>query len=394
MTTAEVEDFGFADNAGLYSHIRSPVTGTNGAVRDNIDDDDQGFFSTGLGDAPLEMFNVERAQLNLNITILQLVVSNGILVMASTDSKIYKIDLTVQEQIVGTVLFFTCLTVELELQKKQGENKKISKIFLDISGDHLLVNTEAGETFYFSIRSNRAGRGRPVSRLNNIHIESIAWNIDATPSTTKDILIGTRDGAILETYLEISDYIPNARYLRQLRNFGNPIIGLHVEKTTGEGRNVFIATRTAANVFSGRINRKANDISPVYTTFFDEASSGQFQELSGTNFPTRLSVLPRSGADIRANQLNAYFAWTTAQGIFHGNVNSPKSSGDDSIFSDSTLLPYASLFSKIAEGKLILPDLSQFHILLLHENQLVAINRFNNRVVFKEALSTVYSIAS
>jgi hypothetical protein len=110
MTTAEVEDFGFADSPALYSHARSPSAIANGTPRpgnDNADDaDDDGFFTTGLGDAPLDMFKVERAQLNLNITILQLVVSNNILIMASTDSKIYKIDLTLQEQIIGIVPTF------------------------------------------------------------------------------------------------------------------------------------------------------------------------------------------------------------------------------------------------------------------------------------------------
>ena len=110
MATAEVEDFGFADSPGLYSNIRSPGGAvTNGAPRPGIhtgnDDDDQGFFTTGLGDAPLEMFGVERVQLNLNVTIHQLVISNSILVMASTDSKIYKIDLSLQEQIVGVFMF-------------------------------------------------------------------------------------------------------------------------------------------------------------------------------------------------------------------------------------------------------------------------------------------------
>jgi hypothetical protein len=107
MTTAEVQDFGFADSPALYSHTRPPAIVTNGAARpsnpDPDDDDDDGFFTTGLGDAPLDMFKVERAQLNLSITILQLVVSNNILIMASADSKIYKIDLTLQEQIVGTL---------------------------------------------------------------------------------------------------------------------------------------------------------------------------------------------------------------------------------------------------------------------------------------------------
>jgi hypothetical protein len=105
MTTAEVQDFGFSDCPTLYPGPRSPgAVVPNGTPRTGPQDvdDDQGFFTTGLGDAPLEMFKVERAQLNLNITIHQLVVSNNILVMASADSKIYKIDLALQEQIVGT----------------------------------------------------------------------------------------------------------------------------------------------------------------------------------------------------------------------------------------------------------------------------------------------------
>ena len=277
----------------------------------------------------------------------------------------------------------------MELQKKQGENKKISKIFLDIHGDHLLVNTEAGETFYFSVRNIRVGRGRPVSRLNNIHIESIAWSTDATASSTKEILIGTRDGTILETYLEISDYIPNARYLRQLRNVGSAVIGLHVEKL-GESRDVFVASRSGLCVYSGRIIRKpGGDVSSIYATFFDEANSAQFQELSGSSAVPKIAVLPRSSADVRSGQRHAYFAWATSPGLFHGNMNPAKSAGDDSIFSDATLLPYASLFSSVSEGKPILPELSQFHILVLHENHLVAVNRLNNRVVFKESIPTV-----
>ena len=184
-----------------------------------------------------------------------------------------------------------CVTVELELQKKHGENKKINKIFLDIHGDHLFVNTEAGETFYLGVRNTRVGKGRPIARLNNIHIESIAWNSDATTTTTKEILIGTRDGLILETYLEISDHIPNARYLRQLRNYASPIIGLYIEKS-GDSRDVFIASRSGITIYSGRINKKpAGDISSIYSTFFDDSNSGQFQDLRDPNFASSLSRL-------------------------------------------------------------------------------------------------------
>jgi len=278
----------------------------------------------------------------------------------------------------------------MELQKKHGENKKISRIFLDVHGDHLLVNTEGGETFYFGVRNTRSGRGRPVSRLNNIHIECVAWNTDSSPSSTKEILIGTRDGGILETFLEISDYIPNARYLRQLRNFGSPILGLHVEKS-GESRNVFLATRSGVSVFSGPISRKpSGDVSSVYGTFFDQANSGQFQELSGSTSIPRISVLPSSSP----HQPNGYFVWATGLGLFHGNINAATSSGDDSIFSDATLLPYGNLVSgSVTDTKPVFPELSQFHVLVLYENQLVAVNRLNNRVVFKADVPIVAPFA-
>ena len=279
----------------------------------------------------------------------------------------------------------------MELQKKHGENKQISKIYLDTHGDHLFVNTEAGETFYFGVRNTRIGKGRPVSRLNNIHIECIAWNNDATPSSTKEILVGTRDGLILETYLEISDYIPNARYLRQLRNYGNPIIGLHIEKS-GDLRDVFVASRTGVTVYSGRVSRKSSgDVSSLYGTFFDEVNSGHLQAQPGSSPFAKIAVLPRSSADVRLGPSNAHFAWATTPGLFHGNINSAQSTGDDSIFSDATLLAYSSLFSSVSEDQPILPALSQFHIILLHGNQLVVVNRLNNRVVFKESIPSVMS---
>jgi len=259
-----------------------------------------------------------------------------------------------------------------------------------MNGDHLLVNTEAGEVYYFATRNNRTPRGRPVTRLNNIHIESVAWNPDATSQTTKEILIGAKDGSILETYLEISDHVPNARYLRQVRNFGYPIIGLHIEKTSPDTRDVFIATRTSLTVFSGKLaKRPHNDIAPLFSTFFDDANSGQFQELTGSTINPKIAVLPQSAGDIRSGQVHPYFSWITFLGLFHGNIHSAKSSGDDSIFSDTTLLPFANLFSNYNQEKPVYPALSQFHILLLHENQLVAINRLNNRTIFKETISSV-----
>jgi hypothetical protein len=100
---SEVRDFGFVDSP--TQPTQPSLDGPSSTRYQNgTDIEEQGFFSTGLGDAPLEMFKIERAQLNLNITINQLVVSNNILIMVSKDSRIFKIDLSMQEQIVGKLI--------------------------------------------------------------------------------------------------------------------------------------------------------------------------------------------------------------------------------------------------------------------------------------------------
>jgi hypothetical protein len=385
MAGAEVQDFGFADNIIplLHSNVNRPTNMSSATVVDD-DDDSQGFFTTGLGDAPLEMFRIERAQLNLNITILQLVVSNNVLVMASTDSKLYKIDLGQQEQIVGSWSSWCMLMREMELQKKRGESKPIAKIFLDVHGHHLLANTEAGETFYFNLQSSKSGKGRPVTKLNNIHIESVAWNTEGTSASTKEILIGTRDGAIMETYLEISEYIPNARYLRQVRNFGTPIIGLQVEReANSDSRDVIIATHSAVTVFTGKVTRKNEEITPMYNTFFDDAYSGQFHPSSGSTLNSKIQILPRTTTE------SGYFAWTTSLGVFHGPIYSAKRLSDETLFADTTLLPYTSLIPNYNGTSPVFPCLSHYHLLFLHENTFIAVNRLSNAIVHKDRLSIV-----
>jgi vacuolar protein sorting-associated protein 18 len=277
----------------------------------------------------------------------------------------------------------------MELQKKHAENKKIAKIFLDSYGQHLIANTEAGETFYFNVQNSKSGKGRPVTRLHNLYIESVAWNSEGTPATTREILIGTRDGTIMETYLEISEYIPNARYLRQVRDFGTPIIGLHVERqSNSDARDVIIATRSAVTVFSGKVTRKNGDIAPAYNTFFEDAKSGRFDDSSGTPSNSRFSILPRTTSE------PGYFAWTTSLGVFHGPLHSAKIPSDDTLFTDTTLLPYKTIFPDYKGTSSVLPSLSQYHLLLLHENTFVAVNRLSNQTVHRDRLAWVPSPSS
>ena len=94
-----------------------------------------------------------------------------------------------------------------ELPKKSASpDDKVSKIFQDPNGLHVIISTNAGENYYLE-----GGKGskkvKHLSKLRQTFIESVAWcpatqGREPTDQTTHPILIGTSKGVIMETEVE------------------------------------------------------------------------------------------------------------------------------------------------------------------------------------------------
>ena len=115
------------------------------------------------------------------------------------------------------------------MPKRSAEIGQIQRTFLDPTGSHLIISTTLGENYALNYQSTKA---KVLGRLKGLHITSVAWNPTHPTRNTGEILFGTANGLIYETYIEPSDeyFKREDRYLRQVWKSpnGDSISGLNV----------------------------------------------------------------------------------------------------------------------------------------------------------------------
>lgn len=90
----------------------------------------------------------------------------------------------------------------------------IHKLFLDPSGRHVIVSTDAGDSFYFfSGWEATVKRARQLPKWRGIVVNAVSWNspltqsssqVAQTTTSTKEILLGDIDGNIYECVIDAS----------------------------------------------------------------------------------------------------------------------------------------------------------------------------------------------
>jgi len=215
-------------------------------------------------------------------------VSSKIITMAFKSNTIQQIDLDRAEDVRN---------VTLEVKKGKGITElSISKIFCDPTGRHVIIGTHQGENYYLHEGWSKA-RLLPKCKLV---IESVAWN--PTPpsksssvsayhrTSTREILLGGRNGTIYEMLLDAHDDIFKTpdRYVSPIYTFADrhPITGLHAEymasnasAAPSENRRLVVLATSATRIyqFLGTVERKPDDVGklydPVFASYRDVAPS-------------------------------------------------------------------------------------------------------------------------
>lgn len=272
-------------------------------------------------------------------------------------------------------------------------------MFLDPSASHLIITTTLGENYYLHTQSRHP---KPLSRLKGVSIESIAWNPSSPTASTREILLGTTDGTIYETYIEPSTefYRREEKYVTAVYKMpdGAAVTGIWAEivPTKTEHRRVLLATHGKILHFLGRIVRHGREGgSFTYAALFQREAPLVYeaQSQSGST-PSMLAVSPNlPGGHHADSDTEKEFAWLSAQGVYHGQL--PYASERmNQAFDGSRMLP-RSMFpaSESARGgKKMIQDpitavtLSQWHILALVEGRVVAVNRLNEEIVYDQAV--------
>lgn len=293
-------------------------------------------------------------------------------------------------------------TLDIDLPKKTSEVGIIRRMFLDPTSSHLLISTASGENYYLHTQSRQP---RPLSRLRGVSIESIAWNPSLPTASTREILIGATDGNIYEVYIETSTefYRREDKYLKSLQKLQDgAITGLWVDLVPGKPdvRRVIISTQGRLLHVIGKITRGGSEGGGSIFSKLFETEQPSVHEISrlSTSAPSSLVVSPDSpdANSPESLEIDRIFAWLSSQGVFYGRLITTPATPElgNKLFSEAKLFPRSQLPAtesstgrkKAAQDPISSIALTQWHVLHLVGNRVVAVNRLDESVVFDQVV--------
>ncbi|KAG1047354.1 hypothetical protein G6F46_009640 [Rhizopus delemar] len=364
-----------------------------------------GYVSTGFGQIEEPIFGLDYVQFQMPAKLIDMAVSNNILIVALESSRLLKVDLDNPLEVE-----------EIEITRKQSDGK-ISKIFFDPTGRHLIITTDHGENYYFYEKWRRT---KPLPKLKGVVITSIAWNKQATLTdpSTREILIGTKNGLIYETCIEPTDeyFKKEEKYFKQVYSIHEstmPITGLYFEQFPVNNRKYFVMATTTTRIyqFIGFVGPSSSNTSStsglpsigngdiiedrgeraMFENLFSKYDINPgYQELPGELPHSELHFFNRFH-ELQQQGIAEAFAWLTGPGIYHGSLVFGSQNVGDSVIDVVQLLQYPATPSDDESGKLVVEipisvALTEFHFVLLYKNRVRAICQLNDQIVYEEMI--------
>ncbi|KAI9279805.1 Pep3/Vps18/deep orange family-domain-containing protein [Sporodiniella umbellata] len=367
---------------------------------------DTGYVSTGFGQIEEPIFGLDYVQFQMSAKLIDMAVSNNILIVALESSRLLKVDLDNPLEVE-----------EIEIARKQSDGK-ISKIFFDPTGRHLIITTDHGENYYYYEKWKKT---KPLPKFKGIVITSIAWNKQAilTDPSTREVLIGTKNGLIYETCIEPNDeyFKKEEKYFKQVYSIHEstmPITGLYFEQFPVNNRKYFVMATTATRIyqfvgFVGPNNNSNGNLSgsmisngnsdiiedrgerAMFENLFSNYDTNPgYQELPGELDHSELHFFSRFH-ELQQQGIAEAFAWLTGPGIYHGSLVFGSQNIGDSVIDVVQLLQYPATPSEDESQKLVVEipisvALTEFHFVLLYKNRVRAICQLNDQIVYEEMI--------
>ncbi|KAH3742880.1 vacuolar protein sorting protein 18 [Pelomyxa schiedti] len=305
--------------------------------------------------------------------LIQVVLANNVLVLACHNKNIVHIDLSDtsggREPIIKDIIIPT----------PKGDDSQISKIFLDPTGNHLLISLESDENYYLHSSFNKP---KPLPRCKGVRIESVAWDLQNTDArSTKEFLVGTNQGRIFEACIEAAkdlskDMLWNKVYPLDIST-SQAITGLRWERCQEDKARFFVIATTTSRIyqFIG---------GPTFETLFQHQEGPKFTEI-----PQGVRLV---NADLaffckfrRANATN--FAWLTGPGIYHGKISFVYQGSGDAVTTDTSLIRYPAKDPSAPPDPPLGIALTEFHYVLVYDQKIQCMNNLTEEVVFDLELS-------
>ncbi|KAI9890555.1 MAG: hypothetical protein M1814_003895 [Vezdaea aestivalis] len=335
----------------------------------------------------------EVTKLDLQFSILADFVAaqaaNNVLIFALSSGRILRVDWDRPQDID-----------DIDLPKRPTEIGVIRRMFLDPTASHLIITTTLGENYYLHTQSRQP---KALSRLKGVSIECIAWNPSLPTASTREILVGAADGHVYETFIEPSSefYRREEKYRQSLyKAHDSPITGLWLDAipTKPELRRILVVTQGTILHYIGPVGRHGHEGSgPVYLKIFENEEPTAYDiSRASLSAPSMLAISPDSldVASFEHKEPDRVFAWLSAQGVYYGKLSTAPATPDlgTKVFNGSKSFARGNIMSDaIKSRRKSAPSsnidsiaLTQWHILILFEGRVIAVNRLDGKVVYDQ----------
>lgn len=200
-----------------------------------------------------------------------------------------------------------------------------------------------------------------------------------------------------ETYIESATSRREEKYLKIVYKTEGPINGIQVSEVPerSDFRRVLITSNNRLAMFLGRLGRGHEGSGSIYHKLFESETPVVRTSIPGTGSASGCLVMtpevPGSSVSDRAKS-ERIFGWQSTEGLVHGRLWDLPSAPETAnmIFSDSmTLPPLTSAVPSILRSRSTanlgpFVALTQWHIVQLVDNRIVANNRLDQSVVYDQ----------
>lgn len=282
-----------------------------------------------------------------------------------------------------------------EIEASRSPDARVRRLFVDPLGAHALVSVQTGSSLETLYVDQTWKKVRPIAKLKNIVVSSVAWPPVQRASALSEVVIGTDKGALYELSLE-GPKKEKVQQLCTLRGDAAPVAGLvQVALVREPGSGVTGATDRLVLALSGmrlHVFRGGPTLEALFASY--TAASLHAKEPKALDLPieqgaAQLQLLaPPKQPDASAPEpftmpAPTEFAILSPSGVYYGHLNLSMGCKDElSHLEAQKLLPAGALQHGTSpiERPLSLA-LTQHHLVLLYPSRLQFVNRISKGVV-------------
>ncbi|XP_065571293.1 vacuolar protein sorting-associated protein 18 homolog isoform X2 [Artemia franciscana] len=301
---------------------------------------------------------------------------------------------------------------ENDLTKSVSSSSIVHRVFLDPTGQHILVSLSPRDTadspaelLYMKngVPNEKLSKPRLVSRAKGQLITAVGWNPNhSSDESTGPILLGTKNGLLFETELKSDEGFFQSgieQYFKQIFDVGKGqptrITGIEFHqcnRSDGIGYFIFVTTMTRFYQFIGSVN--SEDTRPLLVNVMNMYLNmpEKFWEFPSSDVHVEhlLKTKPLQIWKPHLKLAPSHFAWLTTSVIVCGKID-VSSDHSESVVQNRKSIHFES-FAADSAGKPLVPraiGLTEFHLVLLYSDRVVAVCILNEQPVYETTFREV-----